>query len=123
MALTVGKRYEVMEELGHGGMQTVRKALDRKLNRQVALKTPLSTSAAKRFESSARLSARVRHPNVASALDYFLDGGTAYFAEELIYGLDLQKCFDHHFTRLCPDTTAKVLHNLAKGLAASHHTN
>jgi eukaryotic-like serine/threonine-protein kinase len=116
----VGYRYEVTEELGQGGMQTVRRALDRKLDREVALKTPLTTSAAKRFESSAQLSARVRHANVASALDYFIDGSTAYFAEELIDGIDLQKCFDHHFSRLCPDTTAKVLHNLAKGVAASH---
>ncbi|UUZ73429.1 serine/threonine protein kinase [Polaromonas sp. P1(28)-8] len=118
--IIVGQRYEVNEEVGHGGMQTVRRAFDRKLDRDVALKTPLTTSAAKRFESSAQLSARVRHPNVASALDYFIDGTTAYFAEELIDGIDLQKCFDQHFSRLCPDTTAKVLHNLAKGVAASH---
>lgn len=120
MMSIVGQRYEIQEELGHGGMQTVRRAMDRRLGREVALKTPLSTSAAKRFESSAQLSARVRHPNVASALDYFIDRNTAYFAEELIEGIDLQKCFDNHFTRLCPDTTAKLLHNLAKGVAASH---
>lgn len=115
-----GQRYQVKESVGQGGMQTVRKALDLRLNRHVALKTPLSTSAAKRFESSAQLSARIRHPNVASALDYFIDGETAYFAEELIDGMNLQQCIDLHFTRLCPDTTAKVLHNLAKGVAASH---
>jgi eukaryotic-like serine/threonine-protein kinase len=120
MTTLVGQRYEVKEELGHGGMQVVRRALDQRLQRDVALKTPLTTSAAKRFEASAQLSARVRHPNVASALDYFLDGTTAFFVEELIPGIDLQKCFDEHFSRLCPDTTAKILHNLAKGLAASH---
>ncbi len=117
---TVGSRYEVGDEIGHGGMQIVRVALDNRLQRKVAIKTPLTSSAAKRFESSAQLSARVRHPNVASALDYFLDGDSAYFVEELIEGIDLQKCFDSHFWRLCPDTTAKVLHNLAKGVAASH---
>ncbi|WP_418116089.1 serine/threonine-protein kinase [Variovorax sp. NFACC27] len=94
--------------------------MDRKLDREVAIKTPLTSSAAKRFEESAQLSARVRHPNVASALDYFIDGNTAYFAEELIHGINLQQCFDAHFWRLCADTTAKLLHNLAKGLAASH---
>jgi serine/threonine-protein kinase len=115
-----GQRYDVKELVGQGGMQTVRRAVDQRLKRDVALKTPLSTSAAKRFESSAQLSARIRHPNVASALDYFIDGETAYFAEELIDGINLQQCLDKHFTRLCPDTTAKVLHNLAKGVAASH---
>jgi serine/threonine protein kinase len=120
MADFIGLRYEVEEEIGHGGMQTVRRAVDRKLAREVAIKTPLTTSAAKRFEESAQLSARVRHPNVASALDYFIDGTTAYFAEELIDGINLQQCFDAHFRRLCADTTAKLLHNLAKGLAASH---
>ena len=116
-----GQRYEVQESVGKGGMQTVFKALDRRLKRHVALKTPLSTSAEKRFERSAQLSARIRHPNVASALDYFIEGGTAYFAEELINGMNLQQCIEGYFNRLCPDTTAKVLHNLAKGVAASHH--
>jgi serine/threonine-protein kinase len=119
-SIVVGQRYEIKDEIGHGGMQVVRRALDRKLNRDVAIKTPLTSSAAKRFESSAQLSARVRHPNVASALDYFVDDSTAYFVEELIDGIDLQKCFDQHFSRMCPDSTAKVLHNLAKGVAASH---
>lgn len=120
MTSIVGQRYEMKEDIGQGGMQNVRRALDRRLDRYVALKTPLTTSAAKRFESSAQLSARIRHPNVASALDYFIDNNTAYFTEELIEGIDLQKCFDRHFTRLCPDTAAKLLHNLAKGVAASH---
>lgn len=120
MTSIVGQRYELKEDIGQGGMQNVRRALDRRLDREVALKTPLSTSAAKRFESSAQLSARIRHPNVASALDYFIDNNTAYFTEELIEGIDLQKCFDSHFSRLCPDTAAKLLHNLAKGVAASH---
>lgn len=115
-----GERYTVKNLIGQGGMQTVYRALDQRLSREVALKTPLSTSAAKRFESSAQLSARIRHPNVASALDYFIESGTAYFAEELIDGIDLQQCLSKHFARLCPDTTAKVLHNLAKGVAASH---
>jgi len=119
-SVVAGQRYVVKELVGQGGMQTVRRAIDQRLNRDVALKTPLSTSAAKRFESSAQLSARIRHPNVASALDYFIDEETAYFAEELIDGINLQQCLDKHFARVCPDTTAKVLHNLAKGVAASH---
>lgn len=118
--LIAGQRYAIQEFVGQGGMQTVHRAVDHRLNRNVALKTPLSTSAAKRFETSAQLSARIRHPNVASALDYFIDGEKAYFAEELIDGVNLQQCLDQHFSRLCPDTTAKVLHNLAKGVAASH---
>lgn len=116
----VGGRYEVAEKIGQGGMQIVRRALDQRLARQIALKTPLNDSAVKRFAGSAQLSARVRHPNVASALDYFIDGDAAYFAEELIEGINLQQCVDLHLSRLCADTTAKVFHNLAKGLAASH---
>lgn len=119
----VGQRYAVQELVGQGGMQIVRRAMDQRLKRNVALKTPLTTSATKRFESSAQLSARIRHPNVASALDYFIDDEAAYFVEELIDGMNLQQCLDKHFSRLCPDTTAKVLHNLAKGVAASHHAN
>lgn len=119
----VGSRYRLQRVVGQGGMQQVWAALDLSLERPVAVKVPIVHGAHKRFTQSARLSARVRHANIASALDYVNDSSGEFFVEELIDGIDLQDCMDLHFPRLDGDTAAHVLHHLAKGLAASHSVN
>lgn len=119
----IGQRYHLRRVIGRGGMQEVWEAMDKSLERLVAVKVPIVEGAKKRFTQSARLSARVRHVNVASALDYVSDSDGEYYVEELIDGIDLQRCMDVHFPRLDGDTAAHVLHHLAKGLAASHKAN
>ncbi len=119
---TVAGRYEVKGFVGEGGMQYVYHAFDNILQREVALKTPKVESAEKRFHRSAIVSARVNHPNVAKTLDYFEEeNGKAYLVEELIQGLDLDKAILSELRFLDPFLASKVLHHLAKGLAASHH--
>lgn len=63
------ERYEIIRYVGEGGMQEVYCAQDRILKRSVALKAPKNTSAEKRFERSAALSAKVNHPNIAKTLE------------------------------------------------------
>jgi len=116
----IAGRYVLNRVIGQGGMQQVWAATDRSLERSVAVKVPIVDGAKKRFTQSARLSARVRHSNIASALDYVADDGGEFYIEELIDGIDLQECMDLHFPRLDGDTAAHVMHHLAKGLAASH---
>lgn len=116
----IGNRYILEKVIGQGGMQQVWAARDTSLQRDVAVKVPIVEGAKKRFTQSARLSARVRHANVASALDYINDETGEFYVEELIDGIDLQECMNVHFPRLDGDTAAHVLHHLAKGLAASH---
>ena len=92
------------------------------MERHVAVKTPLEPNDKnkKRFADTARLSARVRHANVAAALDYLNEPDGEYYIEELIAGVNLQDCIDDNFPRLDADTTARVMHHLTKGVAASH---
>jgi serine/threonine-protein kinase len=59
-------------------MQQVYLAKDKVFGRTVALKVPKTASAEKRFERSARVSARVIHANVAATLDYFEFQGKSY---------------------------------------------
>lgn len=120
---TIGGRYRLDQVVGQGGMQQVWAATDQSLEKTVAVKVPIIDGAKKRFTQSARLSARVRHSNVASALDYVTDDDGEFYVEELIDGIDLQECMDRHFPRLDGDTAAHVLHHLARGLAASHNVN
>jgi serine/threonine-protein kinase len=117
----VGQRYEIVNYVGEGGMQEVYEAKDLLLSRTVALKAPKNASAAKRFKRSAVVSARVNHANVAKTLDYIEEAQRAYLIEEFIVGKDLSRVLKENFVRLDPLTAARVLHRLAKGVAASHH--
>ncbi|MGH6779333.1 MAG: serine/threonine-protein kinase [Bradyrhizobium sp.] len=117
----IGARYEVLGFVGEGGMQEVYRANDRLLDRDVALKCPKNKSAAKRFRRSAVVSAKVNHANVAKTLDYVEEPEIAYLIEEFIDGKDLSRVLKEHVPFLDPLLAARVLHHLAKGLAASHH--
>jgi serine/threonine protein kinase len=86
MRKSVG-RYEVLSELGRGGMATVYLARQVDLNRLVALKELASLrrsdpSFAQRFLREARLAGSVSHPNVVTVYDLFEHDGTPYIAME-----------------------------------------
>jgi len=115
----VGERYCVLAHIGRGGMQDVYRAKDNLLNIDVALKTPQPGQPNKRFKKSAIIAAMVNHHNVAKTLDYFEDGGSEYLIEEFVDGETLEKKVER-FGYLDPHLGARVLHHLAKGVAASH---
>jgi eukaryotic-like serine/threonine-protein kinase len=117
----IANRYEVVKYVNEGGMQQVFHARDLHLNRDVALKVPKVKSASRRFDRSAKLSARVVHPNVAATLDYIESGDDSYLVEELFEGDNLGDRFKRDFYCLDPHLAAHVLHHLAKGVSAAHH--
>jgi serine/threonine-protein kinase len=102
-------------------MQEVFKAEDTSLQRMIALKVPVTPGAKKRFDRSAKQSAKVIHPNVAATLDYVRDGDDEYLIEELVSGSDLQARFDRDFYAIDANLAAHALHHVAKGVAAVHH--
>ncbi|MBL8467253.1 serine/threonine-protein kinase [Methyloversatilis discipulorum] len=117
----IGGRYVIERYIDEGGMQFVYAAKDQLSGRIVALKTPKNKSAKKRFRRSAIVAAKVNHPNVAKTLDYVSEGDDRYLIEELIEGADLSKALFRRTSFLDPYLVAKVLHHMAKGLAAAHH--
>ena len=117
----IGGRYEVRYDIGEGGMQFVYAAHDRLTDRLVALKTPKNRSATKRFRRSAIVAARVNHPNVAKTLDYLKVEEQRFLIEELIEGDDLAGALLKDTRFIDPYLAAKILHHLAKGVAAAHH--
>lgn len=114
-------RYQVKRYLSEGGMQEVYLAVDKVFNRPVALKTPKNSSAEKRFQRSAVVSARVNHSNIAKTLDYFEEEGAEYLVEEYIKGNNLSEMLANTYVLLDPHLAAHLFHHLAKGVAASHH--
>lgn len=116
----VAGRYAISEFIGEGGMQEVYRADDLSLGRVVALKVPKNSSAEKRFQRSAAMSAKVTHPNVAKTYDYLVHEGRQVLVEELVRGMDLGDLLDRRFVTLDPHLSAHVLHHLARGLNAVH---
>lgn len=114
-------RYLVEEYLAEGGMQRVYLAKDLSFGRHVALKIPKNASAQKRFAQSARVSAKIVHPNVAKTLDYFEIEGKGYLIEEFIDGSDLSKLLLTTYEYFDPHLAAHLFHLITKGVAASHH--
>lgn len=116
-------RYYIEDYHDEGGMQQVYKAYDRRLERQVALKTPKNQSASTRFQQSAICSAKVIHPNVARTLDYFQSNGREYLIEEFIEGRDLNDVFISHYNYLDPCAVAHIGHLMVRAILASHRAN
>ncbi len=88
-------RYEVLEELGRGGMGVVYKAIQKNLNRPVALKVLAQQimpdeDFLKRFHSEARKAAQISHPNIITIYDEGVENGVHFIAMEYIDGEDLR---------------------------------
>ncbi|MGR4889710.1 serine/threonine-protein kinase [Sphingopyxis sp. LARHCG72] len=117
----ISGRYQIIKWIGAGGMQNVYAAHDLLFKRDVAIKTPKEGATLKRFEKSAVMSAKVNHINVAKTLDYVEDIGVPFLVEELVNGEDFSKFFPKIIPIMPPSACARIFHQLARGLAASHH--
>ena len=90
---------ELLELLGRGGMGTVYRARQRKLDRVVALKvlTPrdeLVAGLAERFEREARTLARLTHPSIVAIFDYGRDDDFCWLLMEYVEGTTLRQVLD-----------------------------
>lgn len=88
--------YEIVEEIGRGGMAVVYKGIQPSLNRTVAIKV-LPASFAQdeefiaRFDREAETIARLSHPNIIQIIDRGREEGICYFVMEYVDGLNLDE--------------------------------
>ena len=94
----IGNRYEILEEVGLGGMATVYKAKDHVLNRLVAVKVlkdefTTDTDFIKRFNTEAQSAASLSHPNIVSIYDvgHEDENNLYYIVMELVQGKTLKE--------------------------------
>ena len=91
----ISGRYEIMGRIGTGGMADVYKAIDRKLNRYVAIKVLKrefreDETFVKKFRTEAQSAAGLSHPNIVNVYDVGEDRGLYYIVMELVEGITLK---------------------------------
>jgi WD40 repeat protein/serine/threonine protein kinase len=121
--LPVVAGYEVLGELGRGGMGVVYRARHLRLKREVALKmarADLRTAAADltRFQAEAEAVARLQHPNIVQIYEVGEQGGLPYFSLEFCAGGSLAKRL--RGTPLPPRPAAEMVAVLARAIHHAH---
>jgi serine/threonine-protein kinase len=116
--------YDIVAELGRGGMGVVYKGHETSLNRYVAIKVLADAlahdqSVKERFLREARSMAALNDPHIIQI--YFIgeDAGQTYFVMEFVDGESLGSVLKRE-SKLTPENAAKVIHQTAQGLATAH---
>ncbi len=116
--------YEIVAELGRGGMGVVYKGFEPALNRFVAIKE-LSPSLAhdpqlvERFLREARSMAALNDPHIIQIYFIGQENGQPFFVMEFVEGDSLSGLLKRE-GRLQPEVALKILHQTAQGLATAH---
>lgn len=120
----LGKRYEILERVGSGGMADVYKGKDHKLNRFVAVKVLKSDYRSdeifiQKFLSEAQAAAGLMHPNVVNVYDVGQDRGLYYMVMELVEGITLKDYIEKK-GQLSANETISISIQMATGIQAAH---
>ena len=126
MPLETGQKvgpYEVASPLGKGGMGEVYRALDSRLDREVAVKIlpralANDTNALARFEREAKAVAALSHPNIITIFDIGSEDGVPYIATELLEGESLRALISRG--PLPENEVLRISLAIASGLSAAH---
>ena len=120
----VDGRYRLGEVIGLGGMATVHRALDTKLDRPVAVKLLRREAIedrdiAMRFRREALAATVLRHPNIIACLETGTDDGQPFLVMELIEGEDLAARL-RRGGRLAATEAARIGLDVARALGVAH---
>lgn len=122
-ALSIPAGYELVRELGRGGVGVVHLCRERDSGDLVAIKVvhlaSSGRSAAARFRREWRLLSKLRHPSLVSLRAAgTLDGGSAYLVMDFVDGLDIRRhCRDH---RVPAHRRLEMCASVAEALAVAH---
>ncbi len=115
--------YEILRELGRGGMGVVYKARQISLNRPVALKMIRSAALAsedelRRFQNEAEAIALLDHPHIVPILEVGNHEGQRYFSMKLIGGESLEKKLASYADK--PKAAARLVHAASEAVHHAH---
>jgi serine/threonine-protein kinase len=119
------ERYELIEEIGHGGMAVVYRGRDSQLERAVAVKVlhphlQSQPESKRRFHREAKAVARLRHPNIPEIYDYSGEAAEeSYIVTELIHGPTLKRFVELH-PGMPPEIAAMIVIEVCRALEHAH---
>ncbi len=118
-------RYELLEEIGHGGMSTIFKAHDRMMGRDVAVKLVAlglqnDETQRERFNREIKALSILEHENLVKIFSAGIDGDARlYFSMELLCGLTLEQLFNR-LEKLDSDAFYRVFIPVLHGIEYAH---
>jgi serine/threonine protein kinase len=122
---TLANRYEIIEELGKGGMGRVYRVEDTKLNQEVALKL-IKPEIAKdkktieRFRNELKLARNIRHKNVCGMFDLGEAEGAHFITMEYVRGEDLRSLI-RRIGQLPIGKSLSIAKQICEGLSEAHN--
>jgi serine/threonine protein kinase/Flp pilus assembly protein TadD len=121
---TFAGRFQIIEELGKGGMGRVYKVFDTKIKEKIALKLIKPEIASdpetiERFGNELKLARKIRHQNVCGMFDLGEAEGAHFITMEYVSGEDL-KSFIRRSRQLTVETTIVITKQICEGLEAAH---
>ena len=117
-------RYEILQLLGEGGMGAVYKAMDRELDRPVAMKLIRPELAANpailaRFKQELLLAHQVTHKNVIRIYDLGDADGVKFITMEFVEGRDLRALIQEK-QKFSPEEAVEIMQQVCRALEAAH---
>src|SRR5512139_3478604 len=119
-------RYEIRSKIGEGGMGEVYSALDRELDRNVAIKLlPYEFTAdadrRSRFRQEAKVVSALNHPNIITIYEIGENEHGSYLATELVEGRTLREVLKSESLTL--PRILRIIEQAANALNAAHHAH
>ncbi len=120
----LGDRYQLQDPIGRGGMATIYRARDVRMDRVVAVKVlrevySTDPKFVRRFQVEAKAASALQHPNIVQVYDYGQTDGNYYIVMELVEGTDLRRYLRSRGV-LDVDRAIIIAHDVALGLGAAH---
>jgi serine/threonine protein kinase len=121
---TFAERYQVVEELGSGGMGKVFKVIDKEVKEKIAIKVlkpeiSYDERIIERFRNELKLARKISHPNVCRMYDLLKEKGLYFITMEYISGEDLKTTIGR-VGQLSVGKTLVIAEQICKGLAEAH---
>lgn len=121
---TFASRYDVIEELGKGGMGRVYKALDKEINEEVAIKLlkpeiASDETTVERFRNELKFARKISHKNVCRMYHIAKEEGTPYITMEYVPGEDLKSLIKRK-GKLADGEAISIAKQVCEGLTEAH---
>src|SRR2546426_5625744 len=120
----LGERYKLQDPIGRGGMATIYRGQDLRVDRVVAIKVLREVYSndpkfVTRFQREAKAVSSLQHPNIVQVYDYGQTDGNYFIVMELVEGTDLRRYLRSRGV-LAVDRAIIIAHDVALGLGAAH---